>query len=147
MSSEGAWNSIHVFLETLCCHAISNRINITIRCQWRIYANRLRAHLDKWKTGPCVTVHQQQHHIQYDMSTVMFYTIQPRLWSHHKHKSSRLWKKEVDGGEGGGILSNVFPIFITTQCDSTLNMANHPIANEDPFKNMIGTENDLNHIM
>ena len=26
-------------------------------------------------------------------------------------------------------------------------MANDPIANEDPFKNMIGTENDLNHIM
>ena len=26
-------------------------------------------------------------------------------------------------------------------------MANNPIANEDPFKNMIGTENDVNHIM
>ena len=26
-------------------------------------------------------------------------------------------------------------------------MAHGPIANEDPFKNMIGTENDLNHIM
>ena len=26
-------------------------------------------------------------------------------------------------------------------------MANNPPANEDPFKNMIGTENDLNHIM
>ena len=26
-------------------------------------------------------------------------------------------------------------------------MANDPIGNEDPFKNMIGTENDLNHIM
>ena len=26
-------------------------------------------------------------------------------------------------------------------------MANNPIANEDPFKNMIGTENDLNRIM
>ena len=26
-------------------------------------------------------------------------------------------------------------------------MVNNPIANEDLFKNMIGTENDLNHIM
>ena len=26
-------------------------------------------------------------------------------------------------------------------------MANDPVANEDPFKNMIGTENDINHIM
>ena len=26
-------------------------------------------------------------------------------------------------------------------------MANDPIANEDPFKNMIGTENDSNHLM
>ena len=26
-------------------------------------------------------------------------------------------------------------------------MANSPSANEDPFQNMVGTENDLNHIL